>query len=69
MMLPVDMMLVAEPAFKKWVEVYAKDEDKFFKVRTARFSVLREYIIMLALTENLHLTLRFGRCPLLLLCH
>jgi catalase (peroxidase I) len=32
MMLPVDITLVAEPAFRKWVEIYAKDEDKFFKV-------------------------------------
>jgi catalase (peroxidase I) len=35
MMLPVDIALVAEPAFRKWVEVYAKDEDKFFKVSAA----------------------------------
>lgn len=34
MMLPSDMALMAEPAFRKWVEVYAKDEEKFFKVRT-----------------------------------
>ena len=26
MMLPTDIMLVAEPEFKKWVELYAKDE-------------------------------------------
>jgi len=32
MMLPVDMMLIMEPAFKKYVEMYAKDEDKFFTV-------------------------------------
>ena len=32
MMLPVDMMLIMEPAFKKYVEIYAKDEDKFFTV-------------------------------------
>lgn len=33
MMLPTDIALIAEPAFRKWVEIYAKDEDKFFKVR------------------------------------
>lgn len=33
MMLPVDIALMAEPAFKKWVDIYAKDENKFFKVR------------------------------------
>jgi cytochrome c peroxidase len=32
MMLPSDMVLIAEPAFRKWVEIFAKDEDKFFKV-------------------------------------
>lgn len=26
MMLPTDIMLIAEPSFKKWVEIYAKDE-------------------------------------------
>jgi catalase (peroxidase I) len=30
MMLPTDIMLIAEPEFKKWVEVYAKDEVGFF---------------------------------------
>eukprot|EP00980_Cylindrotheca_fusiformis_P016249 scaffold4829_cov129-Cylindrotheca_fusiformis.AAC.9 len=28
MMLPSDMALIADPEFRKWVEVYAKDEDK-----------------------------------------
>jgi cytochrome c peroxidase len=32
MMLPTDIALIAEPAFRKWVEIYAKDEEKFFKV-------------------------------------
>lgn len=32
MMLPTDLAIIQEPAFRKWVEVYAKDEDKFFKV-------------------------------------
>jgi hypothetical protein len=32
MMLPIDIALIAEPAFRKWVEIYAKEEDKFFKV-------------------------------------
>mmetsp|Transcript_4210 Transcript_4210/g.10156 ORF Transcript_4210/g.10156 Transcript_4210/m.10156 type:complete len:324 (-) Transcript_4210:137-1108(-) len=30
MMLPSDMILVMEPAFKKYVEIYAKNEDQFF---------------------------------------
>jgi hypothetical protein len=33
MMLPVDIALLAEPAFKKHVLKYAKDEDAFFQVR------------------------------------
>jgi len=40
MMLPVDITLVAEPAFRKWVEIYAKDEDKFFKDFAAAFAKL-----------------------------
>jgi cytochrome c peroxidase len=31
MMLPSDMELIRDPAFKKWTETYAKDEEKFFK--------------------------------------
>jgi len=40
MMLPVDMMLIMEPAFKKYVEIYAKDEDKFFTDFASAFSKL-----------------------------
>lgn len=40
MMLPSDMALIADPVFKKWVEVYAKDEDKFFKDFASAFSKL-----------------------------
>ena len=40
MMLPVDMMLIAEPAFKHWVEIYAKNEDKFFSDFASAFSKL-----------------------------
>ena len=42
MMLPVDLMLIAEPAFKKWVEVYAKDEDLFFTDFAKAFAKLLE---------------------------
>jgi len=31
MMLPTDYALVKDSVFKKWVEVYAKDQDKFFE--------------------------------------
>ncbi|VEU34085.1 unnamed protein product [Pseudo-nitzschia multistriata] len=40
MMLPVDLMLIMEPAFKKYVEVYAKDEDKFFTDFASAFGKL-----------------------------
>lgn len=40
MMLQSDIALVADPEFKKWVEVYAKDEEKFFKDFAAAFSKL-----------------------------
>jgi hypothetical protein len=33
MMLPGDMALLWDRKFKKYVELYAKDEDTFFKVR------------------------------------
>jgi cytochrome c peroxidase len=40
MMLPSDMALIADPVFKKWVEVYAKDEDKFFQDFASAFAKL-----------------------------
>ena len=40
MMLPSDMVLIADPVFKKWVEIYAKDEDKFFSDFATAFSKL-----------------------------
>lgn len=40
MMLPVDISLMQEPAFRKWVLVYAKDEDKFFQDFASAFSKL-----------------------------
>jgi cytochrome c peroxidase len=42
MMLPSDIALIADPAFKKWVEVYAKDEDKFYKDFAKAFGKLLE---------------------------
>ena len=31
MMLPSDIYLIKDPEFKKWVEIYAKDEGRFNK--------------------------------------
>jgi cytochrome c peroxidase len=42
MMLPSDMALVWDKKFKKFVELYAKDEDKFFSDFAAAFSKLLE---------------------------
>lgn len=42
MMLPSDMILVADPDFKKIVELYVKDEDAFFADFASAFSKLLE---------------------------
>lgn len=40
MMLPSDMALLADPELKQWVELYAKDQDKFFADFAKAFSKL-----------------------------
>jgi len=42
MMLPSDIALIQDPAFKKYVELYAKDEDAFFKDFAKAFAKLLE---------------------------
>jgi len=42
MMLPADMALVNDPSFKKYVELYAKDQEKFKKDFASAFSKLLE---------------------------
>jgi len=42
MMLPADMAFVEDPAFRKYVEVYAKDSDRFFRDFSAAFRKLEE---------------------------
>lgn len=42
MMLPSDMVLVQDPAFRKIVEIYAKDENAFFSDFASAFSKLLE---------------------------
>ncbi|KAF6255299.1 L-ascorbate peroxidase [Scenedesmus sp. NREL 46B-D3] len=42
MMLPADMALLWDKKFKKYVELYAKDEEAFFKDFAAAFSKLME---------------------------
>jgi len=42
MMLPADLALTADPAFKKWVEIYAKDEKRFSEDFSKAFCKLME---------------------------
>lgn len=42
MMLPTDMALVKDEKFKKWVEIYAKDEARFFKDFSKAYQRLNE---------------------------
>lgn len=52
MMLPSDMILVQDPEFKKIVEIYAKDEDAFFKDFASAFSKLLELGVPFAATAK-----------------
>lgn len=42
MMLPADLALIEDPKFRRYVELYAKDENVFFKDFAAAFSKLLE---------------------------
>lgn len=42
MMLPADLVLVRDPEFRKYVEEYAKDSDRFFKDFASAFEKLLE---------------------------
>lgn len=42
MMLPSDIILIVDPNFKKWVKIYAKDENRFFKDFAKAFAKLLE---------------------------
>ncbi|KAI0505725.1 peroxiredoxin [Xylaria bambusicola] len=42
MMLPTDMSLLSDPSFRKWVETYATDKDRFFADFAAVFAKLME---------------------------
>jgi len=51
MMLPSDMALILDPEFKKYVEMYAKDEQVFFKDFAKAFSKLLELGVPFAATK------------------
>jgi peroxiredoxin len=42
MMLPTDLALIKDPSFRKWVETYAKNKDKFFEDFAAVFAKLMD---------------------------
>ncbi|GAA6013427.1 hypothetical protein JCM10207_008840 [Rhodosporidiobolus poonsookiae] len=42
MMLPTDMSLISDPEFRKWVEIYAEDRDRFFDDFAKVFAKLLE---------------------------
>jgi cytochrome c peroxidase len=42
MMLPSDIVLISDPEFKKWIEIYANDEKRFFTDFAKAFSKLLE---------------------------
>lgn len=42
MMLPTDLALLSDPSFKPWVELYAKDRDRFFEDFAKVFAKLIE---------------------------
>lgn len=52
MMLPTDMALVSDKAFKQWVQVYAKDNDRFFKDFAAAVTKLFELGVPFAETTS-----------------
>ena len=41
-MLPSDIVLIQDPAFKKYVELYSKDQSKFFSDFSVAFNKLEE---------------------------
>jgi cytochrome c peroxidase len=42
MMLPTDLALTQDPSFRKWVELYARDKDRFFEDFAKVFAKLVE---------------------------
>jgi len=69
MMLPADMALKTDPEFRKWVEIYAKDRDRFYKDFAAAFGKLIELGVHRDESGNAVLTKRLssgaggGGCP------
>lgn len=51
-MLPADISLLSDPEFKKWVEVYAKDQDRFFRDFAKAFAKLLELGVDLTATHT-----------------
>jgi len=58
-MLPADMAVATDPEFRKYAEIYAKDEARFFKDFAAAYSKLLELGVPFADDSGL---LSWGRC-------
>ena len=56
MMLPADMALVKDKAFRQYVEDYAKDADKFYRDFSAVFSKLLELGVPFETEEKMTFT-------------
>ena len=41
-MLPTDLALIQDPAFRKFVEIYSNDQERFFKDFASAYSKLLE---------------------------
>ena len=54
MMLPTDMEMVRDPAFKKFVDVYAADQDAFFHDFSNAFRKLMELGVEDKLSKNVY---------------
>ncbi|CEM27536.1 unnamed protein product [Vitrella brassicaformis CCMP3155] len=58
MMLPSDIALIQDKEFKRWVEVYAKDEDRFFKDFARAFKKLTELGVSFPEDDNILVKLK-----------
>jgi len=54
MMLPADLAFIQDPAFKKYVEIYANDQDAFFKDFALAFAKLLELGVEFPSTDLHH---------------
>ena len=63
MMLPSDLALIEDPAFKKYVELFAKDEDLFFKGKYPPIIHLLTQLFSLKITTLCRVFFRLLQAP------